>query len=87
MLPDLFALLVEETGDRRLMQVLQSHTAGKVMSAKMCREMLLRSRDFASREQCRSALRRLAERHRRQAEPHLTHGAGIRGLPVQWAWI
>ena len=62
MLPELFAILVEETGDARLTQLLQRYRADALPR----KEMLLSIRDFASLKQFRTALRRLSERHGRE---------------------
>ena len=62
MLPELFAVLVEETGNELLTQLLQRYTTGLLPR----KEMLLSIRQFASQDQFRSALRRLAERQSRE---------------------
>ena len=62
MLPELFAMLVDITGNAHLTQLLQRYTADGLPR----KEMLLSIREFASREQFRIALARLAERHGRE---------------------
>ena len=66
-LPELIALLLEETGDERLTQLLQRYRAALLPR----KEMLLSIRDYASREQFRTALWRLAERNAREGDQEL----------------
>ena len=63
-LPELIAILLEETGDERLTQLLQRYRAALLPR----KEMLLSIRDYASREQFRTALWRLAERNAREGD-------------------
>ena len=62
MLPELFAVLVDETGDDRLTQLYCRFTMGDLPR----KECLLSIRGLASREQFRNALVRIAERHGRE---------------------
>ena len=62
MLPELFSALLDQTGDARL-QTLYERYAGNMLSRK---EALLSIHNFASREQFRVALLRVAERHGRE---------------------
>ena len=64
MLPELFAILVDETGDERLTQLLRRYNTDTLPR----KEMLLSIREFASREQFRQAIVLLAERHGREGE-------------------
>lgn len=66
-LPELIAILLEETGDERLTQLLQRYRAALLPR----KEMLLSIRDYASREQFRTALWRLAERNAREGDQEL----------------
>ncbi len=64
MLPELFALLIEETKDERLAILFSDYAEGRIFR----KEMLLSVHRFASREQFRMALQRLAERNVQEGE-------------------
>ena len=67
MLPELIAILLEETGDERLTRALQRYSAALLPR----KEMLISIRHYASRAQFRTALWRLAERHAREGDQEL----------------
>lgn len=66
-LPELISILLEETGDERLTQLLRRYRAALLPR----KEMLLSIRDYASRAQFRTALWRLAERNAREGDQEL----------------
>ena len=67
MLPELIGILLEETGDERLPQLLQRYRAALLPR----KAALISIRDYASQAQFRKALWRLAERHAREGDQEL----------------
>ena len=62
MLPELFACLISETGDSRLQKLYEQYNSNELTR----KEALLSIHTFASRDQFRVALARLADRHGRE---------------------
>ena len=81
MLPALFGLLAEETGYPKLTLLRRLH--GEVaQSSTARRQVLLSLRDYASREQVSSAMRRLAGLYGKHGPQRR-----VQGFPIPWSWL